>query len=73
MTMDNDIKQKAKALQDSIGHPPWFQAIGISEMGGEPALFVYTKGRVPDKVIPDYWRGVKVWVRRMGPIRPASD
>lgn len=75
LTVDSDIKQKAKALQDSFGHPPWMppwlQAVGIGELGGEPAIFVYVTGRVPNNAIPEYWRGVPVWVRRMGRVLPA--
>lgn len=69
--MDNDIAQKAKALQESFGHPPWLHAVGIGEMGGEPAIFVYASGRTPKNAIPEYWRGVKVWPRRSGKIQPA--
>ena len=71
--MDNDIQTKAKALQESLGHPPWLQAIGVSELGGEPAIFVYVTGRVPHNTIPEYWRGVKVWVRHIGKILPAKE
>lgn len=71
--MNNDIRDKAKALQESLGHPPWLQAIGVSEMGGEPAIFVYATERVPLSVVPDFWRGVKVWVRSAMKIRPANE
>ena len=71
--MGSDIRDKAKALQESLGHPPWLQSIGVSEFGGEPAIFVYVTGRVPVSLVPDFWRGVKVWVRRVGKIRPAGE
>lgn len=38
--MNSDIQEKARALKTSLGNPPWLEGIGISEMGGEPAIFV---------------------------------
>lgn len=66
VALDSDIRDKAKALQESFGHPSWLQAVGIGELGGEPALFVYVTGHAPNGAIPEFWRGVKVWVRRVG-------
>lgn len=70
--MDSDIEQKARALQASFGHPPWLQGVGVGELGGEPAIFVYVSGRMPNNAIPDFWRGVPVWVRKIGKIIPAN-
>lgn len=63
--MGGDIQSKARALKDSLGAPPWLQTVGVGELGGEPVIFVYAKGRVPFSLVPDIWRGVKVWVRRV--------
>lgn len=70
--MNNDIRDKAKAIQESIGHPPWLVAVGTGDFGGEPVIFVYAKERVPFSVVPDMWRGVKVWVRQVSDISPAA-
>ena len=71
--MGNDVQVKAKALQESLGHPPWLQAVGVGELGDEPAIFIYATRRVPKGAVPGYWRGVKVWVRRTGGFRPAGE
>jgi len=63
--MGGDIQSKARALKDSLGAQPWLQTVGVGELGGEPVIFVYAKGRVPFSLVPDIWRGVKVWVRRV--------
>ena len=62
--MDSDIKEKARALRDSLGEPPWLQAVGVGELGGEPAIFVYVSGQSLPMNIPDFWRGVPVWIRK---------
>lgn len=73
--MNSDIQEKARTLKTSLGNPPWLEGIGVSEMGGEPALFVYINSKVRfwHVPIPEYWRGVKVWVRQVRKIRPANE
>ena len=70
--MNSDVKHKAYALRESFGHPPWLEAVGVGELGGEPAIFVYVKGQVPELTVPDVWRGVSVWIRRTGGFRAAG-
>lgn len=66
------IIEKAEGLRKSLGDPPWLVAVSTGDFGGEPVIFVYAKGRVPFSVVPDMWRGVKVWVRQVGDISPAD-
>ena len=63
--MDSGIGEKAMALEASLGGPPWLVGVEGGELGGEPAIFVYINSKVRfwHVPIPDYWRGVKVWVR----------
>ena len=71
--MDSDVEEKAEALKRALGDPPWLQSIGVGELGGDPAIFVYVSGRMPKGAIPEFWRGVSVWPRRVGNTRPAGD
>lgn len=66
--MENTLDEKAKALRSFLGNPPWLIAIDSGELGGEPAIFVYVNPLVRfwHMPIPEYWRGVKVWLRQAG-------
>lgn len=70
--MSGMINEKAEGLRESLGDPPWLVAVGTGDFGGEPVIFVYAKERVPFSVVPDMWRGVKVWVRQVSDISPAD-
>jgi len=67
--MTDDVKAKAKSLQQHMGNPMVW-AVGI----GQDCLLVYAMHKNPAtvswEVVPNTWEGVKVRPVYMGPLSP---
>ena len=59
--------EKAEALRRELEGSPWFRAVGVGDRGGINTIFVYVSGQWPQGAIPEVWRGVPVWVRKVRP------
>ena len=65
------IQAAARSLTDRLRINPWFTAVGIGEIEGNPCLYLYVSSvkNADLSFLKDGWNGYRVEVRRMGPPR----
>ena len=67
-----DIKQAAAELREKLGRPAWLVSVGVGEVEGREALFLYvtSANHPPLEYLKDGWNGYPVVIRKFGAIAP---